>query len=132
MRSRPGRFSRLAWRSIAIATAVVSAASNTGCGVGEFVHRIGGGINPDSLSLADRCADIMRAAIPFAEIEIKNRTSDWGHDVLTAHIDARRADHADDKNIDSDLSAECQFDGSVLIGFKWTKGGAPPHPAVPR
>jgi hypothetical protein len=111
--------------------ALLAAGSVAGCGAGDFVHRIGGDINPDSLSLADRCGKIMRSAMPFAEIEIETATSDSGHDILTAHVEGKRTDDPKNEAIDRDVAAECRFDNAVMIGFKWTKGGAPVHPAAP-
>jgi hypothetical protein len=99
----------------------------TGCGLGEWAHDVGGRVNPDSLSLADRCANVLKAAIPSAEMDIKSRTSqNGGIDIMTAQVTATRTDHPDDTGIARDLSAECKFDNTVLVDFHWTSG-APKH-----
>jgi len=99
----------------------------TGCGVGEWAHNVGGRINPDSLGLADRCANIMKAAMPSADMDIKSRASqNTGIDTMTAQVTATRTDHPDDKGIARDLAVECKFDDGVLIDFHWTSG-APHH-----
>ncbi|MBV9555229.1 MAG: hypothetical protein JO032_20815, partial [Alphaproteobacteria bacterium] len=49
----------------AIAACVAAAGLIAGC---DTAHTLGGKINPDTLSLADRCADIMQRAMPFADI----------------------------------------------------------------
>jgi hypothetical protein len=99
----------------------------------EVSHRVAGVINPDTLSLADRCGEVMRLAMPFAEIEIKNRTSEnSGVDLLTARVEGLRSDLPKDGPQPREVAAECQFDNQTLTGFRWTQGGPTPPGAPPR
>jgi hypothetical protein len=101
---------------------MAAAALLGGCGLGARIA-------PDRLSLADRCADIMARAMPFADIEIVKRSSEGtGIRTIAAQVEGTRTDLAKDAPGDRDLAAECQFDDSVLTGFRWTKGGPPPAP----
>ena len=80
---------------------------------------------PDTVSLADRCADIMKRAISFAPIEIGAATSK-GVDVRTivADVSATRTDLAATEAA-RDLAVECTFVDNMLTAFSWTKGGPP-------
>ena len=110
------------------AIAILAAFLVAGC---EVSHRVAGAINPDSMGLADRCGEIMRMAMPFAEIEIKNRASEnSGVDLLTARVEGVRSDLPKDSPLPRDVAAECQFDNQTLTGFHWTQGG-PPAPGAP-
>jgi hypothetical protein len=110
------------------AIAILAAFLLAGC---DVTHRVAGAINPDSMGLADRCGEIMRMAMPFAEIEIKNRTSEnSGVDLLTARVEGVRSDLPKDSPLPREVAAECQFDNQTLIGFRWTRGGPTP-PGVP-
>jgi|SRR5579862_9683864 len=94
----------------------------------EWTQHVAGTINPDSLSLADRCAEVMKAAMPFAKIEITKRTSQGtGIDTIVARVEGRRSDLPKETTTALDLAMECQFDNNVLVGIHWTKG-APRHP----
>jgi hypothetical protein len=98
-----------------------------GCGVGDWAHGVGGRINPDTVSYTDRCAALMQAAMPLAEISIDTRTAqNTGIDTMFAHIAGIRTDHPTDKAIPHDLAVDCKFDDGVLTEFHWTSG-APQH-----
>ena len=102
---------------VAIAATIAAAGLLGGCG-------IGGKIAPDTVSLADRCADIMQRAMPFADIEIGKRISEGtGIRTITARVEGTRDDLPKDAPGDRDLAVECQFDNNILTGFRWTKGG---------
>jgi len=78
---------------------------------------------PHAVSLADRCADIVTAAAPF-DIDIKSRSSaNAGVDKIVAQIAAARSDLSKGSPAARDLAAECEFTGSMLSVFRWTKGG---------
>jgi hypothetical protein len=95
-----------------------------GCDIAQHVL---GAINPDTVSLSDRCAEFMTAAMPFADIAIDTRTAEnSGINTIIARVAGRRTDHSADRTIARDLAVECQFDGGVLTDFHWTKG-APQH-----
>jgi hypothetical protein len=101
----------------------------TGC---DWAKNVGGRINPDTLSLADRCANVMKAAMPFAELDIGKLSSEsTGIRTITARAEATRTDAPKDVPIARDLAVECQFDSNVLTSFRWTRGGPPPLPAPP-
>jgi hypothetical protein len=85
-------------------------------------------INPDSIGLADRCADILRRAMPFVDIDIAKLSSkSVGISRILAEVDGTRQDMAKDAAGERDLAVECQFDSAILTGFRWLKG-APPNP----
>jgi hypothetical protein len=94
-------------------------ASLTGCG---------GRLYPDSSKgLADRCAAIMTAAIPYADLDIGKRTSaNKGISIITAHVEATRADHPNDPGMARDFAADCEFNDTVLVSFHLT-GLVPGH-----
>jgi hypothetical protein len=99
------------------------AATLAGCGFGEWAQRVGGHINPDTVSLADRCAAVMQAAIPYADIDIGDRTSqNKGVNTILAHVEGRRTDHPKDEGMARDLAADCEFNDIVLVSFHLTGG----------
>jgi hypothetical protein len=108
----------------AIAVMIAAASLAGGC---DWTRGVAAKVNPDSVSLADRCADIMRRAMPFAEIEIGQRTSEnAGIRTMIARVDGTRTLPKDAPG-ERDLAAECQFEDNVLIAFRWTKGGPTPE-----
>jgi hypothetical protein len=94
----------------------------------DWSRQMGGRIAPDTISLADRCAQIMQKAMPFAEIDIGDRTSaNVDLRTITATVAGTRTDMAGNTQVARDLAAECTFMDSVLTGFRWTKGGPQPR-----
>jgi hypothetical protein len=106
---------------LAAILAVVAAGLLTGCGLSRRIA-------PDTVSLADRCSEIMKAAMPFADIDIGNRSSQ-STDIRTivVHVEGTRTDKAGNDQVGHDLAAECTFEDGVLTGFHWTKGGPSAH-----
>jgi hypothetical protein len=105
--------------------AVIAAGLLGGC---DFTHRVVTKVNPDSVGLADRCADIMKAAMPFAEIEIGQRTAEnTGLRTIAARAEGARGDLPE--GAPRELAVECQFEDNILTGFRWIKGGPPPSPS---
>jgi hypothetical protein len=101
----------------AILILVAAADLLVGCGV-----RV-----PHTVSLAERCADVMKAAMPSAEIDIKNQTSqNAGIDKIMARVEGTRTDLS--PGLPRDLAAECEFEDTILSAFHWTKGGPPQRP----
>jgi hypothetical protein len=94
----------------------------------DWSQRMEGRVLPDTVSLADHCATIMKAAMPFAAIDIGDRSSK-GVDIrtITAEVSATRTDQSGNPNVDRDLAAECTFVDNVMTAFRWTKGGPPVH-----
>jgi len=82
------------------------------------------GVAPDTVSLADRCAEIMQRAMPFAEIETGGETSqDVDIRTIVAHVQGARTDMPANTTIERGLAVECTFVDNVLTAFRWTKGG---------
>lgn len=99
----------------------------------DWAHDLGGKVDPDSLSLADRCANIARMAMPSADIDFTSRTSEnQGIDIIVARVAGTRTNLPAGVKEGRDLAAECRFDDTVLSGFQWTKGGPPPHGGPPQ
>jgi hypothetical protein len=96
-----------------------------GCG---WSHDLKKEVTADTASLADRCAEIMKKAMPFAEIDIGNRSSTAsGLRTIVAKVTGKRTDMPDNGQVERDLAVECTFEDTVLTAFRWTKGGPPPH-----
>jgi hypothetical protein len=101
--------------------------ASAGCGIRQAARDLSGSIAPDSVSLADRCADIMRRALPTANIRVDSETSqNTGIDTMTARVEGQRGEHPQDQSITRDVAVECHFDGDMLLDFHWTRG-APQH-----
>src|ERR1700730_4189607 len=99
---------------------LTAAGGLVGCNLAERAGRI----NPGSVSMADRCGEVMKAAMPFAGSDIEKRTSEnAGVKTIVARVEAVRSDLPADGKLPRDLAAECKFDNTVLVGFRWTKGG---------
>jgi hypothetical protein len=116
----------------AVIATLICSISLAGCGgTGEWARSVGAKIDPDSQSLADRCGQIMKAAMPFADIELGNHSSDAsGITKITARIEGARKDLSPDTG-GRNLAAECTFDNATLTGFRWTKGGPSSPPETP-
>jgi hypothetical protein len=86
-------------------------------------------VTADTSSLADRCGHIMQSAMPFADLDIGDKTS-RSPDIRTiiATVQATRTDAPLGSPVDRDLAAECTFTDSILTAFHWTKGGPRPGP----
>jgi hypothetical protein len=86
-------------------------------------------ITADTASLGDRCARIMQAAMPWADLDIGGKSShspDIRTIVATAQV--TRTDMPPGSTVDRELAAECTFTDSVLTAFRWTKGGPQARP----
>jgi len=93
----------------------------SGC---DWSQRVGGRVAPDTLGIADRCAEIMQKAMPFAEIDIDERSSrNVDLRTMTAQVTGTRTDMAGNFQVDRHLAVECSFTDNVLTAFRWTKGG---------
>jgi hypothetical protein len=83
---------------------------------------VGCGI-PHAVGLADRCADVMRAAYPSATIDItKNEAAATSLTTIVARVEGSRTDMPPDAPLPRDLAVECRFDNNVLTEFRWTAG----------
>lgn len=108
---------------------ILALAGLSGC---SFTEKVGAKVAPDTLSLADRCGQIMQAAMPFARLDLGDRAA-RSPDVRTiiAQVGASRTDVPRDAPGGGDVAAECTFENNVMTAFHWTKGGPPPPPAQP-
>ena len=101
-------------RTTAIMTLLVSL---SGCGWSKQ-------ITADTASLADRCGQIMQAAMPSTELDISGKSSRSPNiRTIIATAQATRTDVPPGSPGDRDLAAECTFTDSVLTAFRWTKSG---------
>ncbi|HXC28152.1 MAG TPA: hypothetical protein VNV38_09375 [Stellaceae bacterium] len=106
-------------RGARVISLILAAVALAGCSMKKLV--------PDTVSLADRCGAIMQTAMPFAQIELGDRTA-HGLDVRTiiTEVSGTRTDLPKDAAEDRDLAAECTFEDNVMTAFRWTKGGPLP------
>lgn len=73
--------------------------------------------------MADRCADIMKAAYPGADIDITKRgAAATSITTILAHVEGVRSDVPPHGPLPRNLAVECRFDDSILTGFRWTAG----------
>jgi hypothetical protein len=94
---------------------------------GLFPLVAGCGLVPSG-GMADRCADIMKAAYPGLDIDITKRTAAaTSITTIIAHVEGVRSDLPPNGPLPRNLAVECRFDDSILTGFRWTAG---PLPAV--
>jgi len=109
---------------VAGAIVVLGAAGFLGGCSQQQLTQLGGKVAPDSLGLGDRCAQFMQRAMPFAEIDIGDRSS-TSPDIRTiiATAQGTRTDLPEGSPANRDLAAECTFTDNVLTAFRWTKGG---------
>jgi hypothetical protein len=112
-------------RQVATLAALAVASLLAGCG---WSHNVEKAVTADTASLADRCAEIIKKAMPFAEIDIGDRSSAaTGLRTIIAKVTGKRTDMPDNSQVERDLAVECTFDDTVLTAFRWTKGGPPAH-----
>ncbi len=73
--------------------------------------------------MADRCADIMKAAYPGADINItKHEAAATSITTIVAHVEGVRSDMPLHGPLPRNLAVECRFEDSILTGFRWTAG----------
>jgi hypothetical protein len=110
-------------RQLPTLVALATASLLAGCGLS---HNIEKQVTADASSLADRCGEIMKKAMPFAEIDIGDRSSaSTGLRTIIAKVTGKRTDLPDNGQVERDLAVECTFDDNVLTAFRWTRGGPP-------
>ena len=97
----------------------------------SWSEKVGAAVAPDTFTLADRCGEVMKMAMPFAQLDLGDRTS-RSPDVRTiiAQVAATRTDLPKGAAGGSDVGAECTFENNVLTAFRWTRGGPPPPPGA--
>jgi hypothetical protein len=73
--------------------------------------------------MADRCADLMRQALPGADIDItKREAAATSLTTIVARVEGDRTNLPSHPPIAHHLAVECTYDNGVLTGFRWTKG----------
>ena len=73
--------------------------------------------------MAERCAAIMRAAYPDADIDItKSEAAATNLTTILAHVEGTRTNVPTGAAVARHLAVECKFEHSVLTGFRWTSG----------
>src|SRR5258708_4715909 len=93
----------------------------------NWAQSVGGHVNPGSMSLPDRCAAVVQAAIPYADIDIGKATSqNKGVSTILAHVEGARTDHPNAEGISRNLAADCEFSDNALVSFRLT-GIGPEH-----
>jgi len=114
-------------RAAAAIIALAALAPLPGC---DWSQRMEHKLAPDTLSLADRCAGVMTAAMPYAQFEIGDRSSQaQSVRTIVARASATRTDLAKDSPGERDFAVECTYTDNVLTAFHWTKGGPAPDEA---
>lgn len=115
-------------RGSKVVLAILAAVSLAGC---SWSEKVGAKVAPDTFSLADRCGEIMKEAMPFAQLELGDRTSRSPNvRTIVAQVTATRTDLPQDAPGGRDLVAECTYENNVMTAFRWTKGGPPPPPSA--
>jgi hypothetical protein len=115
-------------RAAAIVILVAVGDLLSGCSWSPTMSALGGRVAPDTFTLADRCAEIMTKAMPFAKIDIGDRTSQSPNiRTIIAKVTGARTDMEGNNQVERDLEVECTFTDNVLTAFRWTKGGPPQH-----
>lgn len=111
-------------RALAVTLVLITAFPLAGC---NWAERVGGRVNPDSTGLGGRCAAVMQAAIPYADIDIGKSTSEnKGVSTMLAHVEGTRTDHPNTEGVARNLAADCEFNDNVLVSFHLT-GLGPEH-----
>ena len=107
---------------------MLAAVSLAGC---SWSQKMEAKVAPDTFTLADRCGEVMKMAMPFAQLELGDRTS-RSPDVRTiiAQVTATRTDLPKGVAGGNDVAAECTFENNAMTAFRWTKGGPPPPPGA--
>jgi hypothetical protein len=115
-------------RGSKVVLAILAGVSLAGC---SWSEKVGAKVAPDTFSLADRCGEIMKAAMPFAQLELGDRTSRSPNvRTIIAQVAATRTDLPQDAPGGRDLVAQCTYENNVMTAFRWAKGGPPPPPSA--
>jgi hypothetical protein len=73
--------------------------------------------------MADRCAALMTAAYPGADIDVtKREAAATSLTKIVAHVEGDRTNLPPNTNFTRHLAVECTFANEVLTGFRWTAG----------
>ena len=75
-----------------------------------------------SVSLIDRCADMMRRALPASGLEISDQKVNVDMNSSTVEISGVRSGVPEGGLYARDVAAQCEFQSGILTGFRWTRG----------
>ena len=75
-----------------------------------------------SVSLADRCIDLMHRAYPNAELAVTDRHVNVEGNAATVLIAATRNGVPAKSPYAREIGVECRFESNILTSFRWTAG----------
>ena len=79
-----------------------------------------------SVSLAERCVDIMRRAFPEGGFDVTNRRVKVDGNAAVVGIAATRSAVPANGLYAREVGVECRFENGILTGFGWTAGPVRP------
>ncbi len=79
-----------------------------------------------SVSLGDRCVDVVRRAFPNAELDVSDPRVKLDGNAATVAVGAVRSGIPADGLYARNIAAECRFENGILMGFRWTAGPIKP------
>jgi hypothetical protein len=79
-----------------------------------------------SVSLAERCVDVMRRAFPEGGFDVTNRRVKVDGNAAVVGIAATRSAIPVNGLYAREVGVECRFDNGILTGFRWTAGPVRP------
>lgn len=79
-----------------------------------------------SVSLADRCIDVMHRAYPNAELDVADRRVRVEGNAAIATITAARNGVPAKGPYARDIGVECRFESNILTSFRWIAGPVRP------
>jgi len=75
-----------------------------------------------SVSLIDRCADMMRRALPASGLEISDQKVSADMSTATVEVSGVRSGVPEGGPYARDVAVQCDFQSGILTGFRWTRG----------
>jgi hypothetical protein len=104
-----------------LALAILLATGLTGC---ERMKTIGFDTQGafGSVSLIDRCADVMRRALPASGLKITEQKVNVDMSTATIEVSGVRSGVEEGGIYVRDVAAQCDFQSGILTSFRWTRG----------
>ena len=75
-----------------------------------------------SVSLIDRCTDVMRRALPASGLEITDQKVNADMSTVTVAVSGVRSGVEEGGIYARDVAAQCDFASGILTSFRWTRG----------
>src|SRR5712672_2297206 len=112
---------RLIKRDLALVVLLPLATGLTGC---ERMKTIGFDTQGafGSVSLIDRCADVMRRALPASGLQIADQKVNVDMSTATIEVSGVRSGVEDGGIYARDVAAQCNFQSGIRTSFRWTRG----------